>query len=467
MSNGRRLMFNPAPGWPKPPAGWIPPKGWTPDPSWPPAPPGWQLWVPGDDVPDVAVPAATTTGATQLTAPAGSYAGSLEQRVAILEAENSALRARIDRDGADVNQAIELNDERVLQDVGIYRYHHPLENAVAFKERLDAVLRRITEMVKFDAAIERSNSFTYDGSLAKGRRMTADLSKLMLRAYNAEADNVVRSLRAGNVAAAIRRLEAARDAIANLARMMEMHISEAYHALRIEEIQLAADYQMKKQEEREAAREERERLREEQKVAAELAIERERLDKERSHIVAVIEKLREAGTVDADLEQKLISVDGAIARNDYRAANIRAGYVYVISNRGAFGGHVVKIGLTRRLEPMDRIHELGDASVPFRFDLHALYFSEDAVTLENELHQHFADRRLNWVNDKREFFFATPGEVKAVLASRVGNLLEFVEECASPEFLQSVSSWPDFARRAQDDGIAVRPLNAAALRDVP
>jgi hypothetical protein len=97
--------------------------------------------------------------------------------------------------------------------------------------------------------------------------------------------------------------------------------------------------------------------------------------------------------------------DGAIAQNDYRAANIGAGYVYVISNRGALGERVVKIGLTRRLEPLDRINELGDASVPFRFDVHAIYFSEDAVKLENELHDHFASRRMNWANNRKEFSF--------------------------------------------------------------
>jgi hypothetical protein len=377
----------------------------------------------------------------------GAQPANLDQRLALLEAENAALRARLEELGTDAREAIVLNDERVLQDVGIYRYHHPLENAVAFKDRLDAVLGKVAEIIKADAAIERSNMFTFNGSLAKGRRMSSDLARLMLRAYNAEADNVVRSLRAGNIAVAIKRLEASRDAIANLGKMMEMRISDAYHTLRVEEIELASDYQMKKQEEREAAREERERLREEAKVEAELAAERARLDKERSHLVAVIEKLRASGSGDAGLEQKLAEVDSAIAKNDYRAANIRAGYVYVISNRGAFGGYVVKIGLTRRLEPMDRINELGDASVPFRFDLHALYFSEDAVALENDLHQHFAGRRVNWVNDRREFFFATPAEVRKVLASKVGNLLEFVEDVASTEYLQSISSWPEHVRR--------------------
>lgn len=224
--------------------------------------------------------------------------------------------------------------------------------------------------------------------------------------------------------------------------MMEMRISDAYHALRIEEIELTADYQMKKEEEREAARAERERLREERKVAMELAAARERLDKERSHLATVIEKLKSTGESDPELERKLADVDSAIAQNDFRAANIRAGYVYVISNRGAFGQHVVKIGLTRRLEPLERIYELGDASVPFRFDVHAIYFSEDAVKLEAELHNHFTPRRVNWANDRREFFFATPGEVRDVLAKKLGTLLEFAERAESTEYLQSVRYWP-------------------------
>jgi hypothetical protein len=449
MSSGSKLVFNPAPGWPRPPSGWVPPKGWAPDPAWPPPPLGWQLWIPGSNVAGKDPMLAQRVPPTSLQPVQSSVTtANTDQRLALLEAENAALRALLQEGGTDARQVIVLDDERVLQDVGIYRYHHPLENAVAFKARLDAVLGRVAEMIKADAAIERSNMFTFDGSLAKGRRMSADLARLMLRAYNAEADNVVRSLRAGSIAVAIKRLEASRNAIANLGKMMEMRISDAYHALRVEEVELASDYQMKKQEEREAAREERERLREEKKVEAELAAERERLEKERSHLVTVLDRLRASGSGDTELERKLIEVDSAIAQNDYRAANIRAGYVYVISNRGAFGGHVVKIGLTRRLEPLDRIYELGDASVPFRFDLHALYFSEDAVTLENDLHQHFASRRVNWVNDRREFFFATPVEVKAVLASKVGNLLEFVDEVTSTEYLQSVSNWPEVARRS-------------------
>jgi hypothetical protein len=130
-------------------------------------------------------------------------------------------------------------------------------------------------------------------------------------------------------------------------------------------------------------------------------------------------------------------IERALEGVQARAANIRAGYVYVISNRGAFGERMVKIGLTRRLDPRDRIYELGDASVPFRYDVHALVFSDDAVGLEARLHQALAAVRVNLVNPRREFFYATPGEVRAHLAQHAGHLLDFVEEPEAAEWRQS------------------------------
>jgi hypothetical protein len=449
-----KLVFNPPPGWPQPPPGWVPPAGWTPDPAWPPTPEGWQLWVPATDRED------TASGPADKTAPptpadrnppptvppppnaTGSSGDETAARLAILESENAALRAQLTA-ADDEDTYVVLDDDRVLQQVGIYRYHHPLEHAATYKDKLDDLGARTAEMVRAGRAIEASNMFTYDNSLAKGRRMTADLGKLMLRAYNAEADNSIRSLRLGNVVTAKKRLEASRATIAKLGKMMDMHISDEYHALRLEEIELTADWLMKKQEEKEAAREERARLREERRVERELAEERERLDKERNHLLNALAALEATGEMNEELSARLQAVDDAIAQNDFRAANIRAGYVYVISNRGAFGQNVVKIGLTRRLEPLDRVTELGGASVPFRFDVHALFFSEDAVTLENELHSHFADRALNRANPRKEFFFASPAEVREVLTDKIGNLLEFTEHADATEYLQSVQSWPE------------------------
>jgi len=342
-------------------------------------------------------------------------------------------------------EVIDLDDERVLQEVGIYRYHHPLDNSEEFKGRLRLLEEEIKSAVKRGDAVLVSDMFTFNNSLAKGRKMSGDFSKLMLRAYNSEADSSVRSLRAGNVVTAKKRLEASVTTIARLGSMMEMRISPNYHELRIQELELTGDFLMKVQEEKEAAREERERLREQRKAEQELAAERERLEKERTHFLNALNSLQASGDAASagELAEKLAQLDKAIADNDYRIANIRAGYVYVISNTGAFGPNMVKIGLTRRLEPMDRIRELGDASVPFPFDIHALFFSEDAVTLEAELHRAFAARRVNHVNQRREFFFATPNEVQVALSEKVGSLLEFTERPEATQYLQSKGYWPD------------------------
>lgn len=449
------LVFNPPPGWPAPPRGWRPPPGWTPDPAWPAPPPGWQLWIGAgvreDGDPEDDQGSRSPVDPACLARPTTPDANGSNARVALLEAEVEALRAQLAVQEGAGHLAI-LSDERVLQEVGIYRYHHPLESAVAYRDRLAKLSERIALAVKLDEAITCSNLFTYDNSLAKGRKMTRDFGRLMLRAYNAEVENCLRTMRVGNVETAKKRIGASCDIIARLGAMMEMRISNSYHGLRIEEVELTADFLMKKQEERELAREEQARLREERRVEAELATERERLDKERAHLANALAAVRESGQSAPELEERLTAVDAAIVQNDFRAANIRAGYVYVISNPGAFGRNVVKIGLTRRLEPSERVTELGGASVPFGFDVHCLFFSENAVSLEGELHQHFADRRLNCANPRKEFFFASPAEVRDVLESKLGNLLEFNEKADATEYYQSLSRWP-IGRRAASEAM--------------
>ena len=131
--------------------------------------------------------------------------------------------------------------------------------------------------------------------------------------------------------------------------------------------------------------------------------------------------MREAGGADsdvADLEAQLAEINEAVLTVESRAANTRAGHVYVISNVGSFGERMVKIGMTRRLDPLERVKELGDASVPFKYDLHALVFSDDAVGLEKALHGRFASRRVNLVNMRREFFYLTAGRGRRIAGCR-------------------------------------------------
>jgi hypothetical protein len=362
--------------------------------------------------------------------------------------ENRRLREQHDNDQVRI-EMLERGVE-ALHDVGIYTYRHPLESAVAYQDALAAITTEIKSQIAGGHAIEASTRFTFDNSLAKGRKMTADLAKLMLRAYNAEADNCVRTVRAGNLPAAEKRLTNAAAAIARYASMMEMHINPDYHALRLRELELTADYQMKVQEEKEAAREERARLREEQQAERELRAERERLDKERAHYAIVLQALTgDRADERCEMESKIAEIDRRIAENDYRTANIRAGYVYVISNLGSFGPGVVKIGMTRRLDPMDRVRELGDASVPFAFDVHALFFADDAVGVETQLHQRFVENRVNRVNLRREYFYTTPGEVKAALTDIAGNLLEFNEVADAEQYRTSQAMRQILADAAQ------------------
>jgi hypothetical protein len=356
-----------------------------------------------------------------------------------LQAQARELEADVDR----LRQEVVVTEETsLLQEVGLYEYRHPLTDAVAYQGEL----RRLQDMIKVMAlkdggAVLAATDWTVNGSRAQGRAMVREYSKLVLRAYNAEADNLVRGLKPYKLNSAIERLSRVAVTISRLGKTMNIRISDRYHALRVKELELTADYLEKKAEEQERERAERDRLKEERRVQQELARERARLEKEHEHYTNVIKRLIEQGNHDAVAQRSetLAQIEQAIQDVDYRVANVRAGYVYVISNIGAFGEQMVKVGLTRRIDPTERVRELGDASVPFRYDTHALFFSDDAVGLEARLHARLADRRVNWVNKRREFFYATPAEAKHHLIELAGELLEYTDEPEALEYRQSVN----------------------------
>lgn len=368
----------------------------------------------------------------------------LQERKTTLEQELASLQANLadaQRTLSEVRKAVVVTeDAAILQEAGVYSYVHPLSDVVAYETRLASIEEQIKAMVKKDGgAVTAVSGWTVNGSEAQGRALVRDFSKLMLRAYNAEADNLVRTLKPFKLKAAIDRLEKVSETIAKLGKAMKIQIAPAYAKLRIQELQLTADYLHKVAEDKERERAEKERLKEERKAQQEMEREKARLEKERQHYANAVATLISNGDTEAAtrLQAKLDEVQKAIDDVDYRAANIRAGYVYVISNIGSFGESLVKVGMTRRLDPMERIRELSDASVPFNYDVHAIFFSEDAIGIETAMHARLGERRCNLVNLRREFFHATPSEAKAHLSELAGDLLSFHDIAEALEYRQS------------------------------
>jgi hypothetical protein len=352
----------------------------------------------------------------------------LDQVRSAVQSAGSDLSSTQSELAAARQSVIKTNEIATLQEVGLYEYSHPLEDAVAYKVRLAELKDQYKALARGDDAVTATTTWQVNNSARAGAKMVREISKLMLRAYNAEADNCVRTVRPHRRAASVERLSKARETIARLGLSMSIRISEDYHALRVDEVLLTADYLSKVEEEKERIRAQRELQREEEAARREFEREKARLMKERSHYETALARVRASGDVTAieQLEAQIAEIESSITGVEEREANIRAGYVYIISNIGSFGQNMIKIGMTRRLDPLDRVRELGDASVPFKFDVHAVIFSEDALGLEAALHAAFAEHRVNKVNLRREYFYATPAAVRDELARIAGqHLLEY------------------------------------------
>lgn len=267
--------------------------------------------------------------------------------------------------------------------------------------------------------------------------MVSDTQKLLLRAFNTECDELVAKVKYTNFDASLNKIYKSAEAISKLGTIMHISINSNYLDLKIKELRLAFEYQQKKQEEKEAQKAARAEMREAARLQKEIEAQRKKIEKEQTHYQTAYDHLLhqiEQNPDNADLlkkkdelENQLNDIDKAMKDIDYREANQRAGYVYVISNIGAFGPNVYKIGMTRRLDPQDRVDELGDASVPFNFDVHAMIFSDDAPALEAALHRAFEDRKLNMVNTRREFFNVTLDEIKEVVKKNFDKTVEFID----------------------------------------
>lgn len=351
-------------------------------------------------------------------------------------AELQTLRAKIH----------ELDRELDMFDFGMYRPRYELGDSSKYKARLDDVRERQKELIKNDGAAVCHTTWVIEGSKARGRKATKKTLKLMLRAFNGECDATIARLTFANVTSSENRIKRAFETLNKLASERDSHITNKYLQLKLEELHLAFEYEERKREEKEEQRRIKEQMREEAREAREREKAIQEAEREEQAFEAALSQARQElaharQEERAAMEARIAELSdqlAAVQRRKSQAELTRSGHVYVISNVGSFGEHVLKLGMTRRLEPMDRVRELGDASVPFGFDVHAMIYTEDAPTLEKELHRHFDQRRVNKVNLRREFFRVSLHEVQAAVASLHGEV-EFVTTIAAEEYRKSVA----------------------------
>lgn len=351
---------------------------------------------------------------------------------------------------------IELDEEILYQSYSLFKPMYDFSTSEEYKDRLDDIRAQQKEMIRDKTAAICSTKWTVNGSEAKGRKVTNDNIKLLLRCFNTDCENAIDRVKYSNIESMKARINKSYESLNKLGQGNQITISPAYLQLKLEELSLAIEYAIKKQDEKEEQKRIRQEMREQAKLEKELEEARKNIDKEKKHYSNALDKLNSQleGNLSeeqkndllekkAEIEDQLSTLQKALDDVDYREANQKAGYVYIISNIGAFGDNVYKIGMTRRLDPMERVDELGDASVPFNFDVHAMIFSEDAPKLEAALHRAFEDRKLNMVNTRREFFHVTLEEIETVVKANYDKTVEFIKIPPAEQYRQSLAMLED------------------------
>lgn len=364
-----------------------------------------------------------------------------QQQAADLERQLAERRANL----------VTMDEELLLQSFGFYQTRYNLGSSEIYKNKIDDIRARQATMVKAGTAAVCPTGWRVNNSEKEGERMIKDYLKLIVRSFNNECDASIVGVKFSNVDSIEKRIRKAYDTLNQLAKRMNITLMPDYLGLKLEELYLCHEYQIQKQKEKEEDKQRRERLREEARLAREIEDMKLKVEKEEKHFAKAIEENARQlafATTESErqllldeqhkLQAKLVEVERVKKDVLNREQNTRAGYVYVISNIGSFGEGVFKIGVTRRLDPTERVWELGDASVPFDFDIHAMIFSDDAPALESALHKAFAKDRLNWVNARREFFRANLDEIENVVRQNFSKPVEINRLAEAEEYRESL-----------------------------
>ena len=344
-----------------------------------------------------------------------------------------------------------------LIEFGVYEPVYDFEKSDEYRTEQNRIVEKQKAMVGANTAAICTTQWTVEGSEARGKAVVRVYKKLMLRAFNGECDVLIAKVKWNNVNQMKERMQKIFDAINKLGEGFKVHLNTEYFDLKRKELILEHEYQTKRQQEKEATRAIQEELREEEKAKREFEQAQREAQKEEMNYQKALDKARKEmelatgekhdrlQTQIENLEQELKEAQEKKERALSMAQQTKRGHVYVISNIGSFGENVYKIGMTRRLEPEDRVKELGDASVPFQFDIHAMIYSDEAPTLEYELHKAFTDRKVNMLNYRKEFFNVTLEEIEQKIKdiglnaefSKIPEAMEYRETLAILEKLNS------------------------------
>ena len=348
------------------------------------------------------------------------------------------------------SQLTVLESDIAMEEFGLYKPRYDFASSLEYKDKLNVIREMQKAMIKSKSAVNYFENWTVDGSKAKGKKMTNDNIKMILRSFNNECEAAINKVKFSNIQSIEKRIQTSFNQHNKLNETNKVSLTQRFLDLKLQELYLAFEYEQKKEEEKEALREQREKETEEKALQKEIESKKKVIHKEMSHLENVISELEmklivadesEKESLEAqilELKENLNKFEEEIEELDYRTANAAAGYVYVISNIGSFGEDVVKIGVTRRLDPLERISELSSASVPFKFDVHALIFSYDAYNLEASLHNKFSDKRLNAVNNRKEFFKIPIDEIENELQIYKDLTIDFSKVPEAQEYRESL-----------------------------
>lgn len=379
-----------------------------------------------------------------------------ERQVADLEAKQRQLclsNANLDEKNKEIRKILsEVLEKSELCNLNFYTPHYNFEKALDYERALNNNRSEQKTLIKTGKAVIADLSDRCD------KKTGTLLVKLLLRTFNSECDLLIQNVDYKNVVTFENRINNSFDQLNRLTLRYNVRITSEFLELKIGELRIYHEFQEKKQAEAEEQRQIKEIMREEIRAEREMEKAKAEAEKEEQKYQALLDKMMEAARQAQGVELEKMNAQIAVlqqqldeAKEKERAISqaqlTKAGYVYVISNVGSFGENVFKIGMTRRLEPQERVDELGDASVPFQFDVHAMIYHENAPELENKLHQIFERNRVNKINPRKEFFKVSLDEIEQAARQYKADV-SFTKIAEAKEYRQSLAIEKEMAQTA-------------------